>query len=302
MQHTLLMEHRPIVRESVSAERIASGDVLCNTSNLWPDGVKPDDYDAVTKACGASRWMPYTTQGHVSSVRRVYGCRQLCAMQDLYRQYGRWMPRMDDAVELFAAANRDLEEFLGHAQPFVRGEDCSLKYGYYFGPPTGPRGMRDKMKGLRFSSVTQVAQALITSPSGHSPMVSVDMTCEGWALDLWCVPWVHIVDEFRVFVHEHRTTCISQQVWHAARVLDPPADGIVQDMAHEAEGVVKGAGLASAVVDVALLNDVAAPVVYVIELNPFGAAYSSGSALFEWVRDAEHLTARDGPIVVRTSV
>jgi hypothetical protein len=73
-------------------------------------------------------------------------------------------------------------------------------------------------------------------------------------------------------------------------------------MARETEGVVKGAGLASAVVDVALLNDVAAPVVYVIELNPFGAAYSSGSALFEWVRDAEHLTAPDGPIVVRTSV
>jgi hypothetical protein len=271
----------------IPAARVQDGSHVCNTCNLWPGGARPWNYDAVCSLYDYSRWAFVDVPEQAGVLARpkpvpldLGDCKWAQDLAAQYAAYGRWTSAMQDAVDW--AVHRDhgvTDVLLAHA-PFVRGEACSLKYGV-------------PCRSSWFSALPELLRALITAPPDHTPLTP--------RTTLWCVPWVAIQDEFRVFVHNYTTTAMSQQAWYKARAPDQVlSEALVRRVALGAEALVTAAGLGSAVVDVGVLDS---GDVYVIEANPFGARFSSGSSLFEWRRDASTLTGLDsGGISVATCV
>lgn len=333
---------RPVHFSIVPADAVRSKEHKCNTCNLWPEGQRPWNYDQVCDLYNFSRWAFASVAPTVGVAERpravplhLGDCTWVAPLAAQYHAFGRLTSAMQDAID--AAVDRDkgvidavlasfsagLEGTSGStaggatltlapapaakatavptaSPPFVRGEACSLKYG--------------RVKGTlcrsRFHTLAQILEALITAPLDHTPLPRRGSATSAAApLTLWCLPWLDIQDEFRVFVHNYVACAMSQQAWHEPRpekLGRSPSLDLALRMAHAAEQFVTAAGLANAAVDVAVL---ATGDVYIVEANPFGPMFSSGSSLFEWHRDADllHGTASGThgapcPLHVATSV
>jgi hypothetical protein len=180
----------------------------------------------------------------------------------------------------------DREIFASNTPYFVRSDNVSLKCGQH---GVGP-----------YTTFKQIIESLVTCSFSHTPIHS---NTEQIALYLipWC-PNLIPAREYRVFVCCDRITAISQQ--HLYTVYEPCdriRDAGIITSYYDAVIKEKLAHISSYVMDIAVLEDDTA---YFIEVNPFGAEYSSGSSLFGWVEDRDilygvHRGDRDGTIYVR---
>jgi hypothetical protein len=266
----------------VSSEAVRDGSHKCNSANLWPESTKPPwNYADVCRNYNFSKWAEKPGAQRIV----LHRCRWLVRAAALYETYCRITVDMRDTIEEYCLLDKGVVDsvlagFGDPEGPFVRGEACSLKYG-----AGGP---------LRFTRLADILEALITAPKDHSPLRGDPEFDSSGSLILWALPWVSIRDEFRVFVHNNAATAMSQQAWHVPRARSQvPSKELVLKMGRAAEAAVTRAALGNGVVDVGILEaDVEAGAgadpdeVYVIEINPFGPQFSSGSSLFEWHRDA----------------
>ncbi len=253
-----------------------AGHKLYNDSNHWDDGgVRPADYDVASAACNTSAWLPHVPRRHVKL--HLSGVQWLDDAQKLWLAGTSSSRRPISALfddEVAALVEKHADAF---TEPwFVRAENVSLKYGTH---GCGP-----------YTDLRAVLESVVSAPLDHSPLQSL---VHGRLL-LYLFPWVELDKsrEFRVFVHNGRVCAMSQQFLYQcfdglddATTLVRFADAVIETCARMA------AFLPSYVADVAVLADGSG---YFIEANPFGAQYSSGSALFHWVRDADILLGREG--------
>ncbi|KAJ3123138.1 hypothetical protein HK100_011709, partial [Physocladia obscura] len=170
---------------------------------------------------------------------------------------------------------------------FIRTDLASLKYGLH---GAGPYYATD---------FARVVESLISSSAGHECLRQEDDS-----LVLYLFPWVHINPdrEFRVFVHKNNITAVSHQNLYSvnrslAKMSDAELRVNIIDPLQAFFAVSVRDTLADFVdsytMDFALIPGGTAFVPYFIEINPFGAAYSAGSALFHWIND-EALLLGDG--------
>ena len=121
-------------------------------------------------------------------------------------------------------------------------------------------------------------------------------------LSPWREEWANWI-EFRCFCYRKRITAFSQYVWcrdlglstWTPEQLAQCATNIVRFCEEEVSAKLSDKTGGHWVIDVILSKEVLAP--QFVEVNPFGAELSSGSALFNWVRDKEILYG-DGSVVV----
>ena len=262
-----------------------------NTNNHWTyEGrQRPEDYDAVEEAAAAQHWM--------TSLKP--DCRQFTVSPADIDKLLEWQTvshltnslssgTLEDIQDLADKRSyQTLQEALKTDSYFVRSDYASLKRG--------------KHKNKVYRSLAEVFESMVTSGRSHSPL-GRDPEGRKEALSLYLVPWRTINPdlEFRVFVDQKKITAISQQnVYRKNEYLDEQKiPEIVQKIDTHFRDNIRDqiSTLDSYVMDMALIGD-SASTVYFIEINPFGKDYTSGSAAFNWVDDADKIHARNNDTI-----
>jgi hypothetical protein len=165
---------------------------------------------------------------------------------------------------------------------FVRGEATSLKTGMH---GVGP-----------YANFMTILESIVTCTAQHNVFNHVSARTK--RLTLYFLPWNADLDpdlEFRAFVVHGQLTALSQQSWfrHSPKlqallqhsnVIHDWVEMLQRALATTVSSICEQ--LPQFVMDVAFIPDGENWTMFLIELNPFGAAYSSGSALFHWKRHA----------------
>lgn len=259
-------------------EKIALSDVIAydriryNTNNIGP---MPADYHAVINANNTCNWVspiiPRTSfQIPFWMFQAAYISKQTGVCSRLFEE------ELDEFIRNFTQPT----PLDGTTPYFIRTEHVSLKCGQH---GKGP-----------YYNLRQILESTISCIEGHNPIRSPQTTP---TLTLYFMPWIDIAphQEYRVFVYRGYITAISQQnlysdVWrsvvgNADEILQQHLQTIVAQFPLIQNTRVTWTD--TFVYDVAVLCDTNA---YFIEPNSFGAAYASGSSLFEWVADKDILT------------
>ena len=262
-----------------------------NTNNHWryEGRQRPEDYDAVIVATAARHWMtslkPDCQQFTITSADfdKLLGWQRVSHLKDSLSS-----GTLDDIKDLADKRSyQKLREALKTGSYFVRSDYASLKYG--------------KHKNKVYKSLAEVFESMVTSKRSHSPL-GLTPESRDEALSLYLVPWRTIKPdlEFRVFVAQKKITAISQQdVYRRNEYLDEQkAPEIAQKINTYFRYYIRDqlAMLDSYVMDIALIGD-SASTVYFIEINAFGKDYTSGSAAFSWVEDADKIHARNNDTI-----
>jgi hypothetical protein len=256
-----------------------------NSSNhLLPNGKKPSDYEAKMAECNAKHWIDKFRTDYIkitfdkSDMDILRKCQRVHVLTEYVSEIFR-----DDIDELAAKYDKRLpvfvpqdnkhddEKFPGY---FVRAGDVSLKYGMHGNIP--------------HKSFKTIIESIISCPLYHTPM-------NAEFISLYLVPWIEINPdlEFRVFVHNVNVCAISQQhlyrknntlndelaVYYCRMIVDYIFDEVILQI-----------DLQSFCLDICIVDEKP----YFIEINPFGAEYSSGSALFHWIVDSDILYGDTG--------
>jgi hypothetical protein len=267
--------------DTIPAQEVQEHPDQFNVCNVFDSGEPPADYIDVCSKYIVPTWLPGVVPPRKYAWVQLTECSWLKDASRLFAITGRHSTALfgEEFEQLLRRHGRAMETLLQQGLTFVRGAKCSCKYG---------QALNASRSLIPFTSAAEVLLALIQAPRFHTPVK--DVTKDG-TLALYFFPWVHIATEYRVFVHLGHVTAISQQVWFKEYDGPPMTQALVSAVSQAAEATTTASGLGSAVADVALLED---GMVYVVELNPFGQQYSSGSALFHWVTDA-NILLRDGP-------
>jgi hypothetical protein len=203
---------------------------------------------------------------------------------------------LDELSELCTFINENNPDiFNSTSKYFVRTENVSLKSGCY---GVGP-----------YSSIEQIIKSCITSRDGHSP-IKENME----EIRLYLMDWKNINQdkEFRVFVNNGIIKAISQQSLYSSneflKKLKEKSDEKFYEKITEWINLIveyinnvvikKINHIKSYTIDIALLDN---DDPYFIEINPYGAEYSSGSSLFHWIID-ENIFNNENKIYVRFSI
>ncbi|KAH6857098.1 hypothetical protein B0I37DRAFT_412968 [Chaetomium sp. MPI-CAGE-AT-0009] len=115
-------------------------------------------------------------------------------------------------------------------------------------------------------------------------------------------PAIDLQREIRVFCHEGRVTAASQDIWwEKAGWRDRYTDGFVDAITSLWDKVKGHLPFDTCTMDVFMTPpaDGQPWTAKVIEFNGFGAHLNTGSDLFHWVKDADHLQGKTQGVVVR---
>lgn len=162
---------------------------------------------------------------------------------------------------------------------FVRSDRVSLKTGIH---GVGP-----------YNNLKHVVESVITSEQKHAPFKDKSNNI------LYFLPWLPMNRdrEFRVFVYKNKITAVSvQHLYEVNTWLNSLNDQDISSVVHslctyfELNIKDKMAWLENYVMDIYYFDN---ENWYFIEVNPFGAQYSSGSSLYHWILDNEKLTNDD---------
>jgi hypothetical protein len=168
---------------------------------------------------------------------------------------------------------------------FVRTDKTSLKTGMY--------------GNCKYDSLLKIFYSMVTCKYGHHSFDKDDEIINIYLLEY---KNVDINKEFRVFVKNNNITAISQQNIYTKSIFIMSKTfyekyNLVSDLVKYFELNIKNKLIQynDYVMDIALIeNDF-----YFIEINPFGAQYSSGSACFNWIKDDNILSSKANIIEFR---
>lgn len=246
---------------SFKLDDVLAGDrVLFNVNNLWKDNQMPDDYEEVLSKTATHVWIDRFHDNIVKTdIKIEKWMREAYSIGCITKKFPK-------------AYLEDLEKYTENFDTgyFIRVNNVSLKYGCH---GTGP-----------YYNMKQIIESMVTCIHGHSCIkenVNDNDICT-----IYKMPWIpNIKYEFRIFVYNNKITAISEQ--NIYQVSELTVD-IIQDLIpkimdnYEKNIKKKLMDIGNYVMDLAYLdnNDF-----YFIEVNSFGAEYSSGSALFHWIHD-----------------
>lgn len=278
----------PVVVERLSQDYVYGNMHLFNTNNLWAEMrlPKPEGYHDTLKRAMTKNWIDPNTVT-VTFLEEDIQWMVPCAKIGMVT--GRASKLHTDQIEEIAKKYPIPGE--GNIGWFVRTETVSLKYGMH---GKGP-----------YRDMKSIIESLVSSADGHMCISESDDLTN---YKLYFIPWVDIVQEFRVFVYNNRISAISTQHFSAINEwLQPMTDtqvatAVVYPIVDYFEGGLKQK-LAPIVgpnytMDIAFLKDGS---VYFIEPNSFGANMAAGSAAFHWVyeHDKLHRESDDDAIFVK---
>jgi len=252
-----------------------------NSNNHWLNNTPPEDYEISQTDFNTSVWIDKFKSTYI-----VYNI----AGKDLY-----WMKEasklgqytgnfsniyQEDLEDYLAKLSDPFKIFSLNSNYFIRTENVSLKDGCY---GVGP-----------YSNFEMIIKSIITAIKGHSPLQANTTN-----IKLFFLPWIKIEKgkEVRIFVHNNKITCISQQnLYNKNEYLSNFSNDEINKILHRWIEIIvnyfeetikkKVTHVQSYSIDLALIeNDEP----YFIEINPFGKEYAAGSSLYHWLLDEEKL-------------
>ena len=122
-----------------------------------------------------------------------------------------------------------------------------------------------------------------------------------WEIAVCFVRWetrIREDNEFRVFVSDRQVTAVAQQKWYKRLAFRHDLNAMVQSIISgcatwQTSGLVP---YDSVMLDVWIDDNLEA---HLIECNPWGPAFSSGSSLFHWIGDAPLIHNKENKVYVR---
>ena len=170
---------------------------------------------------------------------------------------------------------KELQKDIAFPGWFVRSDKVSLKYGEFGAGP--------------YKTIEEIVQAIVSTISGHECYNIEDTSCT-----IYLMNWLNLdpMKEFRIFIYQNQITCISDQNIYRInhKLADMHKKGEITNIVHKISQYFeehvkdKMSYIGSYVMDLGFVNG---EMPYFIEPNSFGAQYSSGSALFQWLNDHE---------------
>lgn len=274
-----------LIIEPINIDDVINNPTKYNTSNHWPNNVKPDDYEKVSEMNYTKNWISMFKNEYITfTVDNPYEIDWMKKAHQISRQTKKFSKLFEDELDEFVK-NNSLLITTKNIPYFVRCENVSLKYGEH---GVGP-----------YYSLKQIIQSAVSSSDGHTPIDG--LTKE---LRFYLIPFCNKINnsnEFRVFVCNNKITCISQQALYNTFVTEVNGVNINNILERYVNIIVKNfeedikkkiIWSTSYSYDIAVIksseNDEEYKP-YFIEPNPFGKEYSSGSSLFHWLNDEEKL-------------
>jgi len=188
-----------------------------------------------------------------------------------------YIEELNDLVYKYTQKYPDIFNVINNSY-FVRTDKTSLKTGIY--------------GNAKYDSLLKIFYSMVTCKYGHHSFDKDDEIINIYLLEY---KNVDINKEFRVFVKNNKITAISQQNIYTKSIFIISKTyyekyNLVLDLINYFELNIKNKLIQfnDYVMDIALIDDVSNDFYnnfYFIEINPFGAKYSSGSALFNWITD-----------------
>lgn len=264
-----------IINEIPHCDVVDSCETRYNSNN---HGDRPDDYDIKIRECGFSNFK------HLKDYKEF----DLPLERWMWKAVrvgtitGNFPEIYSEDLKDYCDRNRNLDDDHFDKPYFIRTEFVSLKSGCHGKKP--------------YDSIKTIVESMLTCRYEHTPFPKNKID----SIRLYLVKPVEIpIDlEFRVFICEGRVTAISQQnVYVKNKTLNRQrAECIGRDIVKFVDRLAIDIG--SYVMDVAMIDDVC----YFIEINPFGAEYGSGSALFHWIIDRDLLYGKCDGVEFRYSI
>jgi hypothetical protein len=254
-----------------------------NTNNKYI--TKPDDYDVILSQTFTKNWIDkFRTEYTVINIPLEDWMRDTL---NIYLMTGKISELFYDDLEEYIKLNETdfIRDYLKANNIFIRSETVSLKEGIH---GIGP-----------YKSLKQIIESICTSVPGHSVLDTRDTNQSvNKKIKLYLIKWIQIIEfqEFRIFVKDNKITAISQQHLYKKNIilnLLEKSEKIstinkwIKIIVEYFEKYIKTKiHLSDFCYDFAIIED---DKPYFIEINPFGAEYSSGSSLYEWTLDKEIL-------------
>lgn len=266
---------------SISIDTVLSEPHNFNSSNHQAKtGKSPDDYHDTIARFDTRHWIRAFHPTHDTITIPQQSIGWLWEALKIGSMHRRVPKQYEDEIEELA---KSLESSFPPGAPrFVRTDKTSLKTGIHGAGP--------------YLTAKQVVESIVTCRMGHHAFDRNDDT-----ITLYILPWIDMERdrEFRVFVYNGTVTAISQQFIHQrnewlSQLNDVDVQNVAEKLTHFVEcTVVPNLGTTQVqdtfVLDSVFLGDGS---IYCIEVNPFGAEYTSGSACFHWLRDGDILHGR----------
>ena len=288
-----------------------------NSNNHW-EKEKPKDYDEKIKASYTKNWIhlkgvegkdykryevkPQLVKTMIAAANHFHLNGELSRVYlDFIEDEEETMKFRKDNGNLNTYAQIDQQ--LQQGDWFVRTDLCSLKRTQ----PVIIDRKQIKNGNRIYKSARELYLSIPTADTTkHTPIKPIDYDDLKGELaekiNLYLFPWKKLNPdkEFRVFVHRGRVTAISQQNLYqrnellmsmsleerqaqvekwALQIIEYVHKTVVPSITH----------ILSYSIDLAITETETDDEIYFIELNPFGKEYSSGSALFHWIKDEQIL-------------
>lgn len=262
-----------IIIENIKLEDTKINSCNYNSNNHWVDNQIPEDYDYIcSELTKTKHWIDkfHKTYRVINfDIQDVYWMREAFFIAHHHMKIPEiYSEDLEETLEKF----KDVDISQGY---FIRAENISLKYGKH---GCGP-----------YTSIKNIIESLVTTSIKHREFNKDTTECK-----IYLLPWLDIDEkkEFRVFVYKNKITCISpQDIYDRNEWLESMSHDEIKNIVNQIktfhEKIIKRKidYIDNYSVDLCFIDDK----LYFIEINPFGKEYSSGSALFHWIRDEKIL-------------
>lgn len=243
-----------------------------NSNNHWNNNIRPIDYEYVISLTHTSYWIDiYRNQYHkiiIDNPKHIDWMIKAWKIGKITKTFSKLYS--DELEETVYELNKKYGNLFDDQGYFVRTENVSLKYGIH---GVGP-----------YYDIKTIIESIVTSTYCHSTINSGTTS-----IQIYLLPWLTIEpkNEFRIFVFNEQITAISQQNLYSRLFNEEDNENIIPKLKiitdyFNSDIKNKVNWMKSYVIDFALI-DGSQP--YMIEFNPFGKEYTSGSALFHWIID-----------------
>lgn len=267
-----------LVVQPINLDYINSNRDKFNSNNHWINNKRPEDYDKKMEHVKTSKWIDLFHNSYIviefdkNDIRFLKEAYKIGSITKSYPKL--YNEELDDLLRKYS----HLDKYFDGTKYFVRSEDTSLKTSIH---KAGP-----------YINLKQIIEGLTTCSYTHTPIN--EHTKE---LKIYLLKWLDLNHdkEFRVFVNNKKITCISQQYWYNKNMIgESELINYVEIIIDYLNNFISNTEYfnknSSVVIDIILLENLKP---YIIEFNPFGKEYSSGSSLFHWLLDEELLYNSD---------
>ena len=261
--------------EIISNKYVLNNKKKFNNNNIWVNNKRPENYTKNNNRYQTKNWIDsFLNYTKISFENFTW----LKEMRKIYMLTNKISTNYNDEIrEFIQTLNDQYKNIFDNRKYHIRTDHHSLK--------------SSKFGLIFYDNFYDIIISLITCSETHVGFLLKDQI-----INLYFIDWIQIdkFKEFRVFIKDYNIMAISQQYiyepnkWFQNKsipFMTEKMNKIINYFDKNIKNKLMNISISDTSLDIAFVNDK----LYMIELNPFGKEYSSGSALFNWIDDYNKL-------------